>query len=106
MLGLYSFENCVYIYNYINNPKLKPSLLVVLYYKDYLYQKYLPRVSQILKTYSYSRNCYCKSHGLAYSIQLLKKEKRISEKVIPGFDVRVVINLTTTSRTKLHLVWN
>ena len=43
---------------------------------------------------------------LNYFIQLLKKEKRISEKVTPGFGVGNIIDLTASCRIKLELNLN
>ena len=55
---------------------------------------------------NFSKNCHCECHGLVYSIQLLKKEKIISWKVNPGFDIGNIIDLTPSSRIKLQPVWN
>ena len=35
-----------------------------------------------------------------------RRKKRISEKVTPGFDIGYIIDLTASSRIKLHPVWN
>ena len=59
-----------------------------------------------MTNWKYSKDRYYKCHGLPYSIQLLKKEKRISEKVTPDFDNGQIIDLTASSRIKLHPVWN
>ena len=52
-----------------------------------------------------SKDCYCECHNLAYFIQLFMNKKIFSEKVTPSFDI-ANIDLTVSSRIKLHQVWN
>ena len=37
---------------------------------------------------------------------IVEGKKRISEKVTPGFEIGYIIDLTASSRIKLHPVWN